>query len=119
MLSESGLAAPDECCGLLLGREGAIEEARAARNVAADPHRRFEIDPQALIDAHRSARAGGAQVLGYYHSHPLGEATPSPTDQRMAARDGSVWVIVGQTAITFWRDGKEGFEPLSYTAEDR
>src|SRR5690606_25616441 len=94
-------AAPDECCGLLLGRE-AIEEARAAANVAADRRRHFEIDPQPLIDAHRAGRRGGPQVLGYYHSHPAGPAAPSATDRATASGDGKVWAIVGEGAVTFW-----------------
>ena len=74
-------AEPEECCGLLLGREGRIEAARPAANVARERRTRFEIDPQALIDAHRAARAGGREVIGYYHSHPAGAARPSATDR--------------------------------------
>jgi len=115
---EARRAAPEECCGLLLGCGGLVAEARPAGNVAADRRRHFEIDPQALIDAHRAARAGGPQVVGYYHSHPRGLAEPSATDRAMAAGDNSVWAIVGETDTTFWRDGEERFEPLSYALED-
>jgi len=108
----------DECCGLLLGRER-IEEIRPAANVAAEPRHRFEIDPQALIDAHRAARDGGPQVIGYYHSHPTGPAEPSATDRAMASGDGRVWAIVGTDGVTFWRDDEHGFVALSYTVEDR
>jgi proteasome lid subunit RPN8/RPN11 len=111
-------SAPEECCGLLLGR-GAVEEVRAAENVAADRSRRFEIDPQALIDAHRAARAGGLEVVGYYHSHPSGLAEPSAIDRAMASGDGKVWGIVGEGGVTFWRDDGDSFAPLPYTMEDR
>jgi len=110
--------APEECCGLLLGRD-AIEEARPAANVDADPRRRFEIDPQTLIDAHRKARVGGLGVIGYYHSHPGGPAEPSETDRAMAHGDCKVWAIVGEEVVTFWRDDEEGFAPLPYVVEDR
>lgn len=119
MRREADRAASEECCGLLLGRGGRIEEARPAANVAADRRRHFEIDPQALVDAHRAARAGGLEVLGYYHSHPTGPAEPSATDRASAARDGRAWAIVGETGIAFWRDGEAGFVPLSYAVEDR
>jgi proteasome lid subunit RPN8/RPN11 len=118
VLAEAALAAPDECCGLLLGRGGLIEEARSAANVATERHRHFEIDPQALIDAHRAARGGGRPVLGYFHSHPGGPAKPSATDCAQAAGDGSIWAIVGETGVTFWRDEEAGFVPLSYTVVD-
>jgi desampylase len=111
-------AAPDECCGLLLGGE-AIEEARPAANVATDPLRRFEIDPQSLVDAHRGARAGELQVIGYYHSHPAGPGEPSDTDRAMAPGDGKVWAIVAKSDVTFWRDDRDGFAPLPYAVEDR
>ena len=119
LLAEAALAAPEECCGLLLGRDGTIEEARPAANMAADPRRRFEIDPQALVDAHRAARSGGPRVVGYFHSHPDGPAGPSATDGAEAAHDGSLWAIIGESGVTFWRDEEAGFVPLSYAVEDR
>jgi proteasome lid subunit RPN8/RPN11 len=116
---EARSAAPEECCGILLGRGDLIEEARAAANVAGDRRLRFEVDPQALVHAHRAARGSGPAVLGYYHSHPNGPAEPSLTDRTQAAHDGSVWAIIGESAVTFWRDEEAGFVPLSYTIEDR
>jgi len=116
--AEAKASADEECCGLLLG-DDAIEETRPAVNVAADRRRHFEIDPQALVDAHRAARKGGPAVLGYYHSHPAGPAAPSDTDRAMAAGDGSVWAIMNADDVTFWRDDRGGFAPLPYTVEDR
>lgn len=116
MIAEAASAAPDECCGILLGTDNRIDSALPARNVHPDPALHFEIDPQALIDAHRAARAGGPQVIGYYHSHPHGEAAPSATDQTLAAGDGSVWAIIGKEGARFWRDDAGGFAPLSYCA---
>ena len=117
LLEEAAHQAPDEACGLLLGH-GGIDEARLCANVHATPASHFAIDPQALIDAHRAARCGGLQVLGYYHSHPSGRAEPSATDKAMAAGDGRIWAIVAQGQVTFWRDGAQGFEALSYRLRD-
>ena len=119
LLAEAAEAAPRECCGILLGCGALIEDLRPAANVAADPLRTFEIDPQALIDAHRAARNDGPHILGYYHSHPRGLAEPSATDRAQSPGDGSVWAIVGQGGVTFWRDEEAGFVPLSYVLEDR
>lgn len=118
MLAHAARAAPDEACGLLLGQRDHITEARPTANIAADPARYFEIDPQALIDAHRAARDGGPQLLGYYHSHPFGPAEPSATDQAQASGDGRVWAIVAEGEIRLWRDGDDGFVPLSYAPVD-
>ena len=73
---------PQEACGLLLGREQAIASIRECANVHPQPERHFEIDPQALIDAHRAARSGGPEIVGYWHSHPVGPPEPSATDAR-------------------------------------
>jgi len=104
-LAAAAAASPDaEICGLLLGTADAIEAHRPCRNVAPDLARAFEIDPAALLAAHRVARAGGPAVIGHYHSHPGGRATPSPTDAAAAAGDGALWLILGADgAIGAWR----------------
>ncbi|HSQ95560.1 MAG TPA: M67 family metallopeptidase [Croceibacterium sp.] len=104
-----------EACGLLLGRGFRIERVEHTRNVHGSPRTHFEIDPQALIDAHRASRDGGPQVIGYYHSHPSGPAAPSANDRAMASGDGRVWAIVGEGDVTFWRDDENGFAALSYS----
>lgn len=113
--THAAAAHPEEACGLLLGEGQRILEACAATNVAADKTRHFEIDPQALIDAHRAERGGGPKLIGYYHSHPSGPPEPSATDNASAAGDGKVWAIAARGEVRFWRDGPTGFEPLSYT----
>lgn len=110
--------APRECCGILLGKGGSIEEARPCRNVHETPERRFEIDPVELVRAHREAREGGPEVIGYYHSHPGGSALPSATDRDLAPGDGRIWAIATAGCVTLWRDAPSGFEALSYRVID-
>lgn len=112
-------AHPLEACGLLLGHDGRIESALQAPNVHPAPETHFEIDPQALVDAHRAARSGGPEVLGYWHSHPVGPAAPSATDRAHATGDGKVWAIVGEGRVGWWRDCPGGFVPLSYMRSAR
>jgi proteasome lid subunit RPN8/RPN11 len=88
-------AAPDECCGVLFGREGVVVEAVRTRNVARSPRTRYEIDPGDHIDARRDARRRGLAIVGFYHSHPGGGAAPSPTDLADATYPGHLYVIVG------------------------
>ena len=107
-------AHPREACGLLLGRNGQITAVRETRNVHPAPATHFEIDPQALIDAHRAEREGGLQVMGYFHSHPDGKPFPSETDRAASAGDGKIWAIVAAEDLTFWQNNVEGFCPLSY-----
>jgi proteasome lid subunit RPN8/RPN11 len=105
-------AAPLEACGLLFGEGSAITGWATADNVAETPDTRFEIDPAALFAALRAERGGGPRVVGYWHSHPSGEAAPSATDVAMAAPDGKLWLIVAGEAMTLWRAGEIGFEAV-------
>lgn len=119
MMAAARAAVPHEACGLLLGSGHVIKAAVPTANVATQPSHHFEIDPAALIAAHRTAREGGPRVLGYFHSHPNGLARPSATDVASAARDGRVWIILALSGkdrwtTTCWRDGRDGFEALSY-----
>lgn len=119
LLAAASDAHPHECCGLLLGEGTTITHAQPTANVHPDPARHFEIDPHALIAAHRAARSGGPQVIGYYHSHPTGDPSPSATDRASAAHDGRVWAIVAGREVRFFRDGEEGFVALSYAVAPR
>ena len=113
LLKEAQRAAPAECCGLLLGQGNRISTVSPAANVAEDPLRHFEIDPAALFAAHRAARSGGEEIIGYYHSHPSGHPVPSATDCQHASGDARVWAIVAGGAVGWWQDGDRGFAPLS------
>ena len=87
-------AAPAECCGLLLGTASTVAEAARMTNIADDPGSRFVIDPKDHIDGRRRARTRGHEVVGFYHSHPLSPARPSPADLAEAAYPGHLYVIV-------------------------
>lgn len=108
----------DEVCGLLLGEGGRVDRIEPCGNVAADPSRRFEIDPACLIALHRAARAGGPRIIGHYHSHPSGDPRPSPRDAADAVPDGSLWVVVAGDVMTAWRAVPNGalhgrFDPVT------
>ncbi len=102
LLALAEAAAPRECCGLLFGRDGQVEELLSADNIAATPMTHFELDPAVLIAAEKRARAGETELLGYFHSHPSGNSQPSPTDAEMAAGDGRYWLIIAEQRISAW-----------------
>ena len=87
-------AAPDECCGLLIGRGDDIVAARRTPNVSARPATRFEIDPKGHIEGRRDARARGLDVAGFYHSHPHSPAEPSSADVAEANYPEHIYLIV-------------------------
>jgi proteasome lid subunit RPN8/RPN11 len=72
---------PDECCGALIGREGVVTMTYALPNTTDEgPRRRFLVRPDDYRQAEKQARAGGGDLLGFYHSHPDHPARPSQYD---------------------------------------
>jgi len=117
MVRHARACAPDEGCGLLLGRDGEIVEAVRARNVAGDPATRFLIDPGDHFAAIRTARARGLAVVGFYHSHPRSAAEPSPRDVAEFDYPDHLYVIVGLRTeppdIRLFRFVSGNFQPMS------
>lgn len=72
---------PNECCGALIGRDGVVSAAYALPNTTDEgPRRRFLVRPSDYRAAERQAAAAGAELLGFYHSHPDHPAIPSQYD---------------------------------------
>ena len=76
--------APNECCGLVGGRNGAATTVYRARNEFASPTR-YNVHPQDLIRIVNEIEAGGEELVAIYHSHTRSEAYPSQTDVNLAA----------------------------------
>jgi proteasome lid subunit RPN8/RPN11 len=91
---EGAQAYPNECCGILFGRD--VSEAGIARRIverlepvsndfeAGERYHRFAITPSTLMQAEKTAVADGRLVLGFYHSHPDHPARPSEYDREHA-----------------------------------
>jgi proteasome lid subunit RPN8/RPN11 len=108
---------PHECCGALLGRDGAVAQAYALPNTTDEgPRRRFLVRPDDYRAAERHARDTGLDLLGFYHSHPDHPAAPSQYDLDHAWPSFS-YVIVSVLAgrddrLTSWRlrDDRSAFD---------
>ena len=118
---------PHECCGALVGRGRLVTEALALPNGAPEaPHRRFRIGPGDYRAAERRASEQGAELLGFYHSHPDHPARPSQFDLDHAW-PVFAYVIVSVEAgrpgaLTSWRlrEDRSAFdeEPVAVTPDD-
>ncbi|HEY1853703.1 MAG TPA: M67 family metallopeptidase [Solirubrobacterales bacterium] len=85
---------PNECCGMIGGRDGIAEQVVRVENAAASPLR-YEMDPQGQFDALKEIEADGGELLGIYHSHTKSAAYPSQTDVNQAQNwPEQVYVIV-------------------------
>ena len=70
---------PNECCGMIGGRDGVGSRVVRVKNAAASPLR-YEMDPQGQYDALKAIEDAGEELLGIYHSHTRSAAYPSQTD---------------------------------------
>lgn len=89
-------AYPNECCGVLFGRDVEGDGDYAVRRVvesiqpvtnefeAEEQYHRFLITPETLMRAEKHAAKEGLLVLGFYHSHPDAPARPSEYDRQHA-----------------------------------
>jgi proteasome lid subunit RPN8/RPN11 len=90
---------PNECCGVLLGKNepgvgncvSLIVRAGNTRTDAA--HNRYHIAPQELVRIQRQARGLGFDIVGFYHSHPDHPAQWSKTDFSEAHWMGCSYII--------------------------
>jgi len=85
---------PNECCGMIGGRDGEATSVVRVENAAASPLR-YEMDPQGQFDALKTIEDGGDELIGIYHSHTRSAAYPSQTDVNEARMwPEQVYVIV-------------------------
>jgi proteasome lid subunit RPN8/RPN11 len=108
---------PHECCGALVGRDGAVDAVVPLPNTTEEgPRRRFLVRPSDYRDAERRATELGAELLGFYHSHPDHPARPSQYDVDHAWPTFA-YIIVSVTGgvaadMTVWylKDDRSTFE---------
>lgn len=84
---------PNECCGMIGGKDGLATEVIRISNAAASPLR-YEMNSQEMGNAYKALENGDA-LLGIYHSHTKSAAYPSQTDVNQAvAWPEQIYVIV-------------------------
>jgi [CysO sulfur-carrier protein]-S-L-cysteine hydrolase len=74
---------PNECCGLMGGRDGELTSVHRARN-AAETWLRYELHPSDQLRIMSRIEEDGEELAGIYHSHTKSEAFPSQTDINLA-----------------------------------
>jgi proteasome lid subunit RPN8/RPN11 len=115
---------PEETAGLLLGRVAGgsrqVTQLLPIQNefAAGERHHRYQISPEAMIEAEDMADELGVSVIGVFHSHPDHPAEPSEFDRQLAlpwftylitrvesgrAIESRVWLL---------RDDRQGFDEV-------
>jgi len=93
MVAHARQETPNECCGVLAGKDGRVLKLFRAINAEASPYR-YNVDPKDLLRIYRECDAQGWDFLAIYHSHTHTEAYPSPTDVGLAAWPDAAYLIV-------------------------
>lgn len=107
MLEHAREEAPDECCGMIAGRDGDVVEVYPATNIEHS-RLRFMIDPREQLQIDRKIDDAGLQLTAIYHSHTRTAPEPSATDIIYAKLwPGVLWAIVGlagdEPEVRLWR----------------
>ena len=93
LLAHAREDAPNECCGLIGGRDGVAQTVYRARNAEASPLR-YNLDPQDQFRIMTEMEEKGEELSGIYHSHTASPAYPSQTDINLAAYPDALYLIV-------------------------
>jgi proteasome lid subunit RPN8/RPN11 len=108
---------PHECCGALIGKGGLVADVLALPNTTEEgPRRRFLVRPSDYREAERRASELGAELLGFYHSHPDHPARPSQYDLDHAWPTFAYIIVAvaagaaGDMTVWFLKDDRSSFE---------
>jgi proteasome lid subunit RPN8/RPN11 len=108
---------PFECCGALVGRDDQVTAIVALPNTTEEgPRRRFLVRPSDYREAERRAGELGAELLGFYHSHPDHPARPSQYDLDHAWPTFAYVLVAvaagvaGDMTVWFLKDDRSIFE---------
>ena len=93
MLKQAFNELPNECCGLLLGKNGKIKRTLPMKNTDPSPEAYF-MDPNQQVEVFTNMEKTGESLLGIYHSHPKGPSTPSDIDLKMAFHQDVLYIII-------------------------
>lgn len=85
--------APNECCGIIAGKDGQAVRLYRARNAEASPYR-YKVDDRDLFRIYKECSENDWDFLAIYHSHTASEAYPSPTDVRLAFWPEAYYILI-------------------------
>tara|TARA_B110001454_G_scaffold45152_1_gene44240 strand:+ start:1165 stop:1614 length:450 start_codon:yes stop_codon:yes gene_type:complete len=89
LIEHALLQDPNECCGLLIGKENIVLNIQSCDNIHSNPKTRYTIEPKDLLLAEKFADDHNMNILAIYHSHTYSQAYPSKTDIENAVE--SMW----------------------------
>jgi [CysO sulfur-carrier protein]-S-L-cysteine hydrolase len=94
MLEHAREEAPNECCGIIGGKDGEAATLYRATNAERSPLR-YTLDPNDLFRiTFREIPERDEEMLAIYHSHTASPAYPSQTDINLATYPDAIYLIL-------------------------
>ncbi len=93
MVSQARAEAPNECCGILAGKDGQVTKLYRATNAEHSP-KGYSVAPDELFQIYQEIDRNGWEILAIYHSHPQSPAWPSPIDLKYAYYPAALYIII-------------------------
>jgi proteasome lid subunit RPN8/RPN11 len=84
---------PNECCGMIGGRDGEATTIYRASNAEGSPLR-YNLDPSDQFRIMTEMEERDEDLAAIYHSHTKSPAYPSQTDINLATYPDALYVIV-------------------------
>src|SRR3954452_2512861 len=84
---------PNEACGLLGGRDGAVTSFHPVRNAHESPYR-YTVHPDDLVRVWAELEDADDEIVSIYHSHTKSAPYPSRTDVELATWPDAAYLIV-------------------------
>jgi [CysO sulfur-carrier protein]-S-L-cysteine hydrolase len=106
--------APNECCGVVVVKDGVAERYVRGRNALASPYR-YELD----IDPSVWFLEDEGYELAVFHSHPETEPRPSRTDRELAGLwSGRPFLIYGlkHDDLRAWRVARDEVDEIELSS---
>lgn len=84
---------PNECCGILAGKDGKATRLYRVANIYHSPYR-YAFDPKEQLKVMRELESNNMEEVAFYHSHTHTPAYPSATDVRLATYPDVYYIVI-------------------------
>ena len=93
MLDHAKKEWPLECCGILSGKEKAVQKAFELKNTEKSPVK-YSMSPQDQLKVFEEMEKESLEMIAIYHSHPHTIPFPSETDVKLAFYPDISYIII-------------------------